>query len=282
MAGPKMGQGLRYLVSGLVMLGLAAVWLAGPARASERDRLVAFLEVTGFDVAIDSLALSAADAPAMIGMTPEDFGPAWPRITAEVFDSALMRDMALDMLDATLDAEMLGHAAAFYASDLGRRLVEVENASHMTRSDEAGRAEAEARAARLPPDRRAVFERMNAAIDGSGMAERAMREIQVRFLLAAADAGLTEGGYDADLLRRLLAQGADEARAEMREAALAGAAQTYRDLSTDDLRAYARALEDPVMARVYELMNAVQFEIMADRFEALAARLGAVPPARDL
>ncbi|MDZ7711448.1 MAG: DUF2059 domain-containing protein [Roseovarius sp.] len=266
--------------SGLVALVLAALVLAGSARAVERDRIEAFLEVTGFGVAIDSIALSAADAPAMIDMEPADFGPSWSRITAQVFDRALMRDMAHDMLAGALDDEMLGHAARFYASGLGQRLVEVENASHMQR--EADTAGAEARAAALPPARRAALEDMNAAIDNGGMVVRAIREIQVRFLLAASAAGLTEGGYDADLLRRLLAQGDEEERAEMREIALTSAAQTYRDFSTEELRAYATALEHPMMARVYELMNAVQFEIMANRFEALAVRLGEVPPASDL
>jgi len=282
MASPTGAARLRGLVAGLACVALLASVVAGPVAAAGRDRLVAFLEVTGFGVAIDSIALSAEDAPAMIGMTPRDFGPAWSRITAEVFDTALMRGMALDMLEDTLDTGMLGHAASFYASDLGRRLVGVENAAHMKRADAAAREAADARVAALPPARRAALVRMNAAIDAGGMIERAMREIQVRFLVAAAGAGLTGHDVDADTLRRLLAQGAGEARAEMRDAALASAAQTYRSLPTDDLRAYARALEDPVMARVYELMNAVQFEIMANRFEALAARLGEVPPARDL
>ncbi|MET4103990.1 hypothetical protein ABIE58_003438 [Roseovarius sp. MBR-78] len=270
---------MRARLADLAVLLLVALVLAAPARAVERDRLVAFLDVTGFDVAIDSIALSAADAPAMIGMTPADFGLAWSRISAEVFDEGVMRDMALDMLEGALDAEMLGHAATFYASDLGRRLVEVENASHRQREDDTAGAGADPAA--LPPARRAVIERMNAAIDNGGMSARAIREIQVRFLLAASAAGLTEGDYDADLLRRLLTQG-EQSREEIKQAALAAAAQTYRDFSTEDLRAYARALEHPVMARVYELMNAVQFEIMANRFEALAVRLGEVPPASEL
>ncbi len=270
----------RAFLGGLVGLVLVALALAGPARAVDRDRLLAFLHVTGFDVAIDGIALSAADAPAMIGMTPADFGPSWSRISAEVFDTEEMRGMALDMLAGALDDEMLDHAATFYASHLGQRLVEVENASHMQRADDT--AEAEAHAAALPPARRDVIERMNAAIDTGGMSIRAIREIQVRFLLAASAAGLTEGDYDADLLRRLLAQDDEAQRGEMKRAALAAAAQTYRDFSTEELRAYARALEHPVMARVYELMNAVQFEIMANRFEALAARLGEVPPASEL
>lgn len=264
----------------LAICGLAVLLLVGPVRAVERDRLEAFLEVTGFGVTIDSIALSAPDAAAMIDMEPADFGPSWARITKRVFDRELMRGMVLDMLEGALDDAMLGHAAAFYASDLGQRLVAVENASHMRRgADSDGDA---ARIAALPSARRSVLEDMNAAIDTGGTTVRAVREIQVRFLLAASAAGLTEGGYDADLLRRLLAQGAEAERAAMREAALASAARTYRDFSTEELHTYADALGHPVMARVYELMNAVQFEIMANRFEALAARLGEVPAASEL
>jgi len=36
------------------------------------------------------------------------------------------------------------------------------------------------------------------------------------------------------------------------------------------------------MARVYELMNAVQYEIMANRFEVLAARMAELQPAQEL
>ena len=46
--------------------------------------------------------------------------------------------------------------------------------------------------------------------------------------------------------------------------------------------AYAEALEHPKMRKVYELMNAVQYEIMANRFEAVAARLADMQPSQDL
>ena len=65
-------------------------------------------------------------------------------------------------------------------------------------------------------------------------------------------------------------------------AALAGAAQTCREFSAEELRAAARALAQPAMRRAHGLMNAVQFESMAHRCAALAARLGAVPPATGL
>jgi hypothetical protein len=193
-----------------------------------------------------------------------------------------MRARALDILAETLDDEMLNHAAEFYASGLGQRLVAVENAAHMRADDEAARAEGEALLAAMDEGRRAALSEMNDAIDASGQSLLAIQEIQFRFLMAASAAGLTEGAIDADMLRLMLAQGAEEMREPMRASALANAAQTYQDLSTTDLRAYAAALAHPVMARVYELMNAVQYEIMADRFEALALRLADVPRAQDL
>jgi hypothetical protein len=263
-------------------LTLMLVLWSGVAAGADRDRLSAFLEVTGFDVALDSIALSAADAPAMVDLAPEDFGMAWERIIGEVFDTATMRVRALDILAETLDDEMLNHAAEFYASGLGQRLVAVENAAHMRADDEAARAEGEALLAAMDEGRRDALIEMNDAIDASGQSLLAIQEIQFRFLMAASGAGLTEGAIDADILRLMLAQGAEEMRAPMRASALANAAQTYQDLSTTDLRAYAAALAHPVMARVYELMNAVQYEIMADRFEALALRLADVPRAQDL
>ncbi|MBC7133922.1 MAG: DUF2059 domain-containing protein [Roseovarius sp.] len=269
------------------VLRLAAIVLAWglvlgsvAAQATGRDRIAAFLEVTGFGVALDSIVLSARDAPAMVGLAPSDFGPAWERIVAELFDKGAMRESAMDILAEALDEEMLDHATEFYASDLGRRLVAVENAAHMRADDSHGAGEA--LLARMDPGRRAALEAMNDAIDASGQSLLAAQEIRFRFLMAAAASGLTEEVPDADMLRRMLAREAEAMRADMRAAALANAAQTYRDIPTADLRAYAEALGHPVMARVYELMNAVQYEIMAERLEALALRLGKVPRAQEL
>lgn len=46
--------------------------------------------------------------------------------------------------------------------------------------------------------------------------------------------------------------------------------------------AYAEALEQPDMQKVYELLNAVQYEIMANRFEVLAARMSGLQPGQDI
>ena len=253
-----------------------------PARAADRDRLEAYLEVTGFGVALDSIALAAADAPVMLGLEASDFGHEWERVAREVFDTGRMREMALDVLSQTLDDEMLGHAAEFYASDLGQRLVAVENASHMREDDDAKRAEGLNLLTEMPEARREVLRDMNAAVDSAGTGVRAVQEIQVRFLLAASYAGVLEYDLDEQALRALMAEGEAELRAQIEASALANAAVTYASLPTEDLRAYVEALEHPVMARVYELMNAVQYEIMANRFEVLAARMVELQPAQEL
>ncbi|VVT29355.1 conserved hypothetical protein [Roseovarius sp. EC-HK134] len=276
---------LRSTARGVVLTVLAVVMvalIAGPLRAADRARLEAFLEVTGFGVALDSIALSASGAPAMLGLSASDFGQGWSTLADEVFETARMREMGLSILEEAMDDEMLGHAAEFYASDLGQRLVLVENAAHLHEDDDAKRAEGEALLAAMPPERVEVLRAMNAAVDSAGTGVRAVQEIQVRFLLAASYAGVLESEIDETMLRALLAEDEDELRESLRASALASAAYTYQSLPIEDLRAYVAALEHPIMARVYELMNAVQYEIMANRFEVLAARMRGLTPAQEL
>lgn len=264
---------------------LVAVTCAQWAFAADRDRLKAFLQVTGFDVALDSIALSAADAPQLLGMSASDFGANWTRIADDVFDTGAMRDTALDILEQTLSDDDLAHAASFYASPLGLRLVEVENAAHMVADDARKQAEGEELVAAMVAsgdDRLDVLMQMNAAVDSGDVAVRAVQEIQVRFLLAASVAGVLEQEIDEDTLRSLMKETEGELRLSMRRSALASAAFTYRDISEEDLRTYLTALQDPQMQRVYELMNAVQWEIMGDRYEALAVRMAQIAGGQDL
>ena len=281
-----MRQSAFYRSAVLMMAALMVTLLATlSARAADRDRLEAFLQVTGFDVALDSIALSAGEAPAMLGLQASDFGSDWSRISDEVFASARMHGMALDILEANLSDDLLTHAAEFYASPLGQRLVEAENASHMVEDDAAKQDEGEALVARgvaEGDERIAVLRKLNTAVDGSGTAVRAVQEIQVRFLMAASNAGVLDVVLDEGALRALLKEGEDELRLSLKRSALANAAYTYQEFSLADLETYLAALEDPRMQRVYELMNAVQYEIMANRFEALAGRMAEMHPGQEL
>ena len=85
-----------------------------------------------------------------------------------------------------------------------------------------------------------------------------------------------------ETLREAMRAQEPEMRASIKENALAGAAYTYQAFSDEEVLVYAKALEDPQMQEVYALMNAVQFEIMANRFEEVAQRLGTMQPSQDL
>ena len=273
----------QLLALGLsVLTGLFAV--VSLVQAADRDNVAAFLSITGFDVAIDSIALSATSAPDLLGMNQGDFGAQWTAVAEDVFDTELMQNRALDILEATLDDNLLAHAASFYASDLGQRLVQVENDSHIADDDEKNRV-GDAMLADLEAqdDQRIdLFRRMSVAIDPNDIGPQAMTEIQVRFILAASYAGVIDLRTDEDGLRALLNENAEEMAEAIETSSLANAAYTYRDFSLEELVAYTEALEHPDMMTVYELMNAVHFEVMSNRFEALALRMGDIQPVQDL
>ncbi len=268
---------------------LAGVWialclLAAPA-AADRDRIEAFLKVTGFDVALESIQFAASSAPEMLGVDPGLFGSQWERMSTAVFDPDVMLDLGLELLEPTLQDDLLTHAADFYASDLGQRLVEAENTAHMDPDDTARRARGADRMADMVANgspRIELFQRMTKAIDASGSGARALQEIQFRFLMAASAAGVIDLNFDADELRALLKQQEGALIRQIRQNGLAGAAETYHAFSDDDLLAYVEALEHPKMQQVYQLLNAVQYEIMANRFEVLAVRMADLTPVEDI
>ncbi len=277
---------LRAPLLGLSLFCLLAISLQSqPAQAADTGRLEAFLEVTGFDVALESIRLSADSAPVMLGMQADDFGSEWSRLVREVFETKLMHDMALDILSKTLEDDLLTHAADFYASDLGQRLVKAENASHMVEDDtlksESGTSIIDG-LVRIGSPRVALLTRLNDASDVEDSSIRAIQEVQIRFLMAAASAGVIELRMDEPDLREALRSQETEMRTSIKANALANAAYTYQAFSDEEVSAYADALADPKMQKVYALMNAVQYEIQANRFEEVANRLSSMQPSQDL
>ncbi|MGR3248420.1 DUF2059 domain-containing protein [Pseudooceanicola nanhaiensis] len=277
---------MRLLQRGVTLLHMAVllVLTAAAVQAADRDRVRAFLNVTGFDVALESIKLSAADAPAMLGVNAQDFGASWTQLAHEVFDVELMKEMGVDILEEALSDEALAHAAEFYATDLGQRLVEAENESHLADRDEK-RELGETLIERLKaeePERVAILDRMMKAIGSAESTWKASNEIQIRFLMAAADAGIVTLKTDEEGMRAMQEERKEEGLESIRQGGLRGSALTYRDFSNEELEIYAEALEDPLMREVYDLMNAVQFEVMANRFEVVASRMRGLDPGQEL
>ncbi|KGM47352.1 hypothetical protein ATO9_18300 [Pseudooceanicola atlanticus] len=276
----RFAQTLRPVVMTLAAMALTAV----QAVAADRDKVEAFLTVTGFDVALESIKLSAEDAPRMLGLQAEDFGAAWTLMSSDVFDVEDMQEDATRILEQTLSDEALAHAADFYASDLGQRLVEAENESHLRdreeKREEGGRLLAQMTTEDDP--RLDVLERMLDAIGSEEQSLRAANELEVRFLMAAQEAGVIRLRVDEEGLRAAQAEQAEETMQSMRLSGLASSAATYKSFTDEELVEYTEALEHPLMQEVYELMNAVQFEIMADRFELVAEKLAEINPGQEL
>ncbi len=264
---------------------LAVLGLFSPAHAADPARVDAFLEVTGFDVALESIRLSADTAPQMLGIDAADFGSEWSRLVREVFKTDVMLQMGSEILSETLSDDALEHAAGFYATDLGQKLVAAENASHMT-EDDAAKSEAGIAIVdglqRIGSPRIDILQRLNAASDVEDSSIRAIQEVQIRFLLAAANAGVIKLQMEEPDLREAVRAQEPEMRASIKQNALRSSAYTYQAFSDDEVLEYAQALEHPMMQEVYALMNAVQYEIMANRFEAVAQRLGGMQPSQDL
>jgi len=276
-------HGLLAVLSVLLLIALQA--LPQPARAADRTRIESFLQVTGFDVALDAIGQSASAAPTMLGINPGAFGAEWERLSAQVFDAKVMRGLALELLQPTLKDDWLDHAMAFYRSDLGKRLVAAENAAQ---ENEDNKAEEEAGAKLLDQmraegaPRAALLSEMIDVIGGIDASVRALQEIQYRFLTAASAAGVIELRTDSDGLRAMLDQNRDDLAAAIRISSLNKSAYTYRDFTDDEIRQYIDALKAPEMQKVYELLNAVQFEVMANRFEVLAGRMATLGKGEDI
>uniref|UniRef100_UPI000B075AB8 DUF2059 domain-containing protein n=1 Tax=Leisingera sp. F5 TaxID=1813816 RepID=UPI000B075AB8 len=184
-----------------------------------------------------------------------------------------------------LDDEALDHAAAFYASELGQRLVRAENASHKVEDDAVKQLAGNRIISDMVKDgstRVAMYQRMGTAIDAAGAGVKALQQIQFRFLMAAAAAGVIKLELDADGLRALMKAQEGELRLSLQASSLAASAYTYQEFSDAEVEAYVMALEEAPMQRVYELLNAVQYEITANRFEELAHRMAELTPGQDI
>ncbi|WP_282095551.1 DUF2059 domain-containing protein [Epibacterium ulvae] len=270
----------------LLLLPILSLFLLTPqANAADRQRINTFLEITGFDVALDSIALNAESAPQILGLESSDFGARWSEITQDIFDTQVMRDIALDLLEKSLSDEALLHAEAFYGSALGQRLVAAENASHQIEDSTTTQIAGQRIIADLVREGAArvdLFKRMGRAVDSAETALTSLQEVQFRFIMAATDAGVIALELDADGLRALMTEQEDEMRLALQTSNLSASAYAYQAFSDTELAKYIDALETPLMQEVYTLLNAIQFEITANRFEALAYELAKVGQGEDI
>ena len=263
---------------------LTIILIGFPLHAADRDKIKAFMEVTGFDVSLESMRVSASDAPAMLGLDSADFGRSWKLTADEIFSPEGLKEDALGILKQALSDDVLAHASEFYASELGRRLVVAENLSHFENPDEK-KQQGETLVAQLlerASPQPQYFRDMARDIGAVDSGIRSFREVQVRFIMAAMGSGLIQRRLDEPDLRSMLAQEDASIKKSMLENIVTANAYTYRDFTDVEVAQYRDALATDEMKEVYELMNAIHFAIMADRYERLAVKMVKLHPLQEL
>ena len=255
-----------------------------PSSAADRNAIETFMKVTGFDVSLESMRVSASDAPAMLGLDAADFGLSWKRIADELFEPESLKNDAVGILQQVLSENVLVHASEFYASELGIRLVKAENLSHFEDSDqkkidgELILAELVDRSSPQPQ----YFREMADSIGALESGIRSFREVQVRFIMAAMGAGLIDRQIDEADLRSMLAQQDAEIKTNMLQSLIIANSYTYRNFTDLEIAQYRNALATDEMKEVYELMNAIHFALMADRYEQMALKMVKLHPLQEL
>ena len=73
-----------------LMTAFLAFLVALPVAAADRNKVEAFLSVTGFDVALDSIRLTAGSAPDMLGIDADEFGSDWTRMAPSCFSTTTL------------------------------------------------------------------------------------------------------------------------------------------------------------------------------------------------
>ena len=272
----------RMLRFSLTFFALALIAL--PVRSADLEKIAEFMHVTGFDVSLESMRVSARDAPDMLGIDADDFGLSWTRLADRLFEPTALKHDALEILQQALSDDVLDHAAGFYGSDLGRRLVAAENESHFkdgAYKGKQGELLAAALTARGSPQPQ-YFQDMAQSIGSVEASIRSYREVQVRFLMAAMGAGLIERRLDEADLRAMLALQDDEVMQAIGQNLLASNAYTYQNFTDVEMEAYRDVLATEKMIEVYGLMNAIHFTIMADRYEKMATEMAELNPSQEL
>jgi hypothetical protein len=274
--------GPMRLVHSLAILALSSIpAFAGPA---DPAKLKAFVEVTGYDVIIESLQQGAMAGPGMVGNVEDAFGKQYEALAKEVFDPAVMNARAIEMLSATLTEELVDYGAEFYASELGQRLVVVENQSHMAddleRMAEGGRLMQELN--EDDPERLQIMTELATSVGSSDISITALIEMQVRFTLAAMATGAIPNTMSEAELRLRSTEAMEALRPQIEVMGIIGNVYTYRALPSDDLAEYVRVLKTPEMQQIYEALNAIQYQIMIEKYEELGARMGELAPETEL
>lgn len=243
------------------------------------------MQATALDKIFDSYAETIAQSPTAQGTPlPKAFLAAWEETALDVFRADVLHAQLASSLEGTLTAPELTELAAFFRSDFGKRITEIESVVPQLSMDEQlaavdeGIAIIESLAPGATRDRQIseIMDLVSAEVSRSMVGE-AMRALLVSMSVSGATGDIEVPWDEIDAQ---LAQILPGVEAEVLNTQRALMAYAYRDISDDDLETYIQFLRTEVSQKFYVLVGrgvgAIMTNSMSRFGEQLAHRLNQV------
>lgn len=194
---------------------------------------------------------------------------------AAAFEPTALIARAAQEMEAGLAPEDRRAAIDFYESPLGVRVLAAERAAAGPEAQMEVMRNAQGLLAQLEgaPERKAVYERIIAHTNLNEISRAGVRAIAISTLDGALTA--QQGGVRPERAQilQLLEQQLAPAMAAMEPLNLAAFAQAYREVSVEDLTAYAAWTETPEGERFYAASLATLLLVLEDAAEDFGARV---------
>lgn len=252
---------------------------AGPAAPEEQGAviadLIAALQLDGVIAAMRSEGIDYGES-LEADLFPGRGGAGWRRAVDAIYGLDAMRTRLIPALErelARMPPAMLAEARGFFRSDLGQRIVALENSARLAQLDEDIKAESQRAAEALAvddPERFALLRRFIAANDlvEANVVGALNANAAFYFGLNAAGA-FADPLSEAEVLSDVAAQ-EEGIRAETADWIDAYLALAYQPLSDADLRRYLAFSETPAG----QALNRAMFVAYDAMFTAISRELG--------
>ena len=263
-------------------LAAAAVLVLALTQPALAERVTALMDLMRLDDLLDIMREEGLEHGAAVGdgVLGQGAGSGWEATVARVYDPARMRDRMEDGLRARLkdapDAAReaaLDEVARFFASDLGRRVVQLELSARRAMLDEAIEEAARDAWAELEAEdgpRAAAVRRFVATGDLVELNVVGGLNATYAFYAGLADSGAGTGGMDeAEMLADVWAQ-EGAIRTEIDEWLHGYLALAFGPLGDAELEAYTDFFASPSGS----LLNSALFAGFNGMFEGLSRDLG--------
>lgn len=259
----------------LLVLGLSGCVSTGPSPTPGTTTIADVNRLSGVHVSLRSLKRDILNAASHEGQNSSAaFRSAWRKSSVGLFEGQRMIVAVEQRIGGRLSQADLDSVADFYGSPVGRKIV----AAEIRASDVRGKTMAE-KALRLyeglqrsDPARLALYRTLIRA----GRSEQILKDVTTAVLDAVA-AGVTSSIRDT-AFRRQIRTKLREAKAEIAKYAsivvLVGAAYGYRDLSDDDLNAYAAFLRSTAGRRYFDALVPAFRSVVASEARAFGRAFG--------